>query len=553
MKRLPPRPDIGHLKKQAKELLAAYRGGDPAALVRLRESLPAAAGRGDAAITSMDLRLHDAQSCVAREYGFPSWALLQGFVAARQALAADPARAVRHWLSLVYAGDIADGNGRARPALAARLLEEQPDLPGDDPHLACAVGDEARLREAIARDAGWVHRAGGPLALPPLVAVTHSSLLRLPAFSDKLRACAQLLLAAGADPNQSCGNRWPSASVQAPDEAERLSALYGAAGQNHDPLLTQLLLEAGANPNDGESLYHALDSRECTLLLLEAGARVTGSNAMYRVLDLDDVEVLNLLLAHGGDPNEPASNALSAEWGTPLLWAIRRRRSAAHVQALLDAGADAHVKTPEGISAHALALRFGLTEVAQVLEQAGAGSAQAPDAQFVAACARADEAEARRLLAGHPQLVANLTPPQLRLLPEFAAQPGCGAAVQLMVRLGWPIATTGGDWSGSALNMAVFRGDAALARFLLEHGASWQERHGFGDDVRGSLSWASCNEPVDESTDADGGDWVGCAQALQAHGLPEVRRDPKGSDFVLVGGAPYRFSEEVTDCLLGAG
>ncbi|MFG3756743.1 hypothetical protein, partial [Klebsiella pneumoniae] len=88
--------------------------------------------------------------------------------------------------------------------------------------------------------------------------------------------------------------------------------------------------DAGADPNDGESLYHSLESPACTRLLLEHGARVVGSNALYRALDLESSEPLELLLQHGGDPNEPAGNAPLTDWGTPLLWAIRRRRSVRH-------------------------------------------------------------------------------------------------------------------------------------------------------------------------------------------------------------------------------
>ena len=89
-----------------------------------------------------------------------------------------------------------------------------------------------------------------------------------------------------------------------------LSALYGAAGRNHDAELTRMLLDAGADPNDGELLYHSLENPcACTRLLLEHGARVTGSNALYHVLDFDNVAALELLLKHGGDPNEPARNA----------------------------------------------------------------------------------------------------------------------------------------------------------------------------------------------------------------------------------------------------
>jgi len=546
MKRIPARPDLGHLKKQAKELLALYRSDDPGATARFRAALPAAAGKSDTAITALGLRLHDAQSCIAREYGFASWADLQGFVLARRAQADDPAKTVLHWLRCVYAGDIAGGAARSRPLVAVRLLDDSPGLLGDDPYLACAIGDEAALRRTTAQDPGWVHRAGGPLQLPPLVAVTHSGLLKLPAYAERLRACARFLLDAGADANQSTGNRWPPASLEAPAEAERLSALYGAAGQNHDPELTQLLLQAGADPNDNESLYHALENVACVELLLEAGARVTGSNALYRVLDLDALEALKLLLAHGGDANEPAGSSPTSQWGTPLLWAIRRRRSPAHIAALLAAGANAAATTPDGTSTYTVALRFGLPEVARLLQQAGGGVPLPPADAFVAACAQGDETTARRMLGEHPQIIAALSDTQLRLLPELAAQPGCNDAVKLMVALGWPVTVRGGDVDGSALNQAVFRGDAGLARFMLEHGASWEERHGYDDNVCGTLSWASINEP------ADAGDWVGCAQALVAHGMPAGKPDPAGTSGVLIGTQRYGFSDEVTEFLMEA-
>jgi hypothetical protein len=61
--------------------------------------------------------------------------------------------------------------------------------------------------------------------------------------------------------------------------------LCGAAGKNHDPELTKILLSAGADPNDDESLYHSLESFTCTRLLLENGARIGGTDALYRALD----------------------------------------------------------------------------------------------------------------------------------------------------------------------------------------------------------------------------------------------------------------------------
>ncbi|BBK39117.1 hypothetical protein STAQ_41950 [Allostella sp. ATCC 35155] len=542
MPRLPQRPDIDHLKRQAKALLARYRTRDPAAIARFRNALPAAAGRDDDAVAALDLHLHDAQSCLAREHGFRSWSDLRSFVIARAARAGDHAGSVRAWLALVYAGDIAGGMGRASPDAAARLLDDDSSLAGDA-HAACAVGDLDRLRQALADDPAWANRPGGPLALPPLVAVTHSGLLQLAAFRDRLHAAARLLLAAGADPNQSVGSRWPPASPEQPSREHRLSALYGAAGRNHDPGLTALLLDAGADPNDGESLYHALESPECTRLLLRAGARITGTNAIYRVSDLDRLESLAALLDAGADPNEPATSRPTADWGTPLLWAIRRRRSPAHVAALLAAGADAAARTPDGTDAMTLALRHGLPEVAALLQPTGHAKPLADEERFVAACAAGDEAAARRIQAARPDLPAALGEPRLRLLPELAAE-GAAAAVRAMVRLGWPVATRGGDWEASALNHAVFRGDAALTRFLLEHGADWRDRHGFGDDASGTLSWASLNRPV------EAGDWLGCARALVAHGMPRGAPCADGSDDIVLDGRRKRFSDEVAEFLI---
>jgi hypothetical protein len=253
MNRLPDRVNLDHLKKQAKGLLRSYRARDAAAFARFREALPAARGRSDEEIAALDLRLHDAQSCVARSYGLASWAELRTYVEAREALQKDRPSRILHWLKLVYAGDIYGTFDRARPLVAARLLAESPDLAAGSPYLACAIGDTAVLSQATDADPYWVNRAVGPLKLPPLVAVTHSSLLRVPEFRDRRHACARLLLAAGADPNQRIGGHFPPASLDRPDDGHPLSALYGAAGSNHDAALAALLLDAGADPNDGES------------------------------------------------------------------------------------------------------------------------------------------------------------------------------------------------------------------------------------------------------------------------------------------------------------
>jgi ankyrin repeat protein len=435
---------------------------------------------------------------------------------------------VHDWLRLVYAGETAGGNSPAKPLLAAQWLEDDPTLLATDPYLACAAGDIALLRRTLSEDPTWVNRAGGPLNLPPLVAVTHSSLCQLPEWQDQMLACAKLLLANGANPDQS---------------VRSLSALYGAAGQNLNLEMTRLLLSAGANPDDGECLYHSLGNPAITRLLLEAGVPIGPSNALYRAFDCADPTPLMVLLQFGADANQPPLGEPVSRFGTPLLWAIHRRVSMVHIEALLSAGADTRAATPGGVSSLQLARRFGLPEVARLLARWGAptdpGSVQE---QFLGACGCALEEEARELLRANPDLFRNLPATELALLPELI-EAGAQDAARLMVQLGWPLDAHGGDWGASALNIAVFQGDATLARFLLEHGASWTETHGFGSNVCGTLSWACRNQPRPE------GDWPACARVLLEYGMPHGQRDPERPGGLLIDGEYMAFTAEVAAVL----
>src|SRR4051812_35535031 len=100
MNRSPHRLHLDHLKKQAKDLVRLYRNRDVEAIARFRHALPAAAGRADNDIVSLGLRLHDAQSCVAREHGFASWTDLKRYVEAQSASRNGRATRILHWLAL---------------------------------------------------------------------------------------------------------------------------------------------------------------------------------------------------------------------------------------------------------------------------------------------------------------------------------------------------------------------------------------------------------------------------------------------------------------------
>ncbi|GJM23907.1 MAG: hypothetical protein DHS20C16_03220 [Phycisphaerae bacterium] len=72
-KPLPHRPNLDHLRRQAKTLLAGIRAGDPESIHTLIEYLPAAKGMPADEIATAGFRLADAQFAIARSTSFGSW------------------------------------------------------------------------------------------------------------------------------------------------------------------------------------------------------------------------------------------------------------------------------------------------------------------------------------------------------------------------------------------------------------------------------------------------------------------------------------------------
>src|SRR5258708_34840172 len=62
--KLPARPSLESLRKQAKKLARGILAGHPSAIARARAQLPQA---------ELPLSQRDAQLVLAREYGFPGW------------------------------------------------------------------------------------------------------------------------------------------------------------------------------------------------------------------------------------------------------------------------------------------------------------------------------------------------------------------------------------------------------------------------------------------------------------------------------------------------
>ena len=74
---LPERPNLAHLKHQAKDLLKSHRAAEAHALARIRQSLPRSRDATDDQIARSQFQLSDALFVIAREYGFGDWPTLK--------------------------------------------------------------------------------------------------------------------------------------------------------------------------------------------------------------------------------------------------------------------------------------------------------------------------------------------------------------------------------------------------------------------------------------------------------------------------------------------
>lgn len=86
MSTLPKRPNLEHLRRQAKWLLAQLAEGDPEAAATFIAHLPAARAMRPEQVRSAGFRLADAQSAIARKSGFAAWPALARHVEQLRAL-----------------------------------------------------------------------------------------------------------------------------------------------------------------------------------------------------------------------------------------------------------------------------------------------------------------------------------------------------------------------------------------------------------------------------------------------------------------------------------
>src|SRR5262245_19171392 len=101
--RLPARPSLEQLRKQAKELLRDFRAGADAAVDHLSAVIPRLADPA----RSDDVILADAQFVLAREYGFENWAnLVRHVEAVASSSRVDEFERIANDLFAAYHGDL---------------------------------------------------------------------------------------------------------------------------------------------------------------------------------------------------------------------------------------------------------------------------------------------------------------------------------------------------------------------------------------------------------------------------------------------------------------
>jgi len=131
---LPRHPSLKHLKKQAKQLLAAQRNGMPPCCQFLRR-LHRFSDASDEEILDADVSLAEAQQALAKHYGFASWPKLRQDVAGRPVSDANSLDAVIHRCS----EDIPEYAGAGVPLAVVAALNHA-GVPIDFMEFAAASG-----------------------------------------------------------------------------------------------------------------------------------------------------------------------------------------------------------------------------------------------------------------------------------------------------------------------------------------------------------------------------------------------------------------------------
>jgi hypothetical protein len=500
---LPARPNLDNLKKQAKSLLDAARAGERAALERFR-AVPSLA-QSPGPIAAAGLALHDAQSAIAREYGFPSWNALREEVESRT-LSFE--QAIDEFVRAATAG----ATGRAE-----RLLALHPAIAHATLQTEIVLADAAAVEARLAANPALATQPGGTHGWAPLLYACHTGMpKRDPARLDALLAIAKRLITLGADPNGEYHWNWHP-------ELPRTALWAAVCVVAHLPL-AEMLLDAGANPTDGVTAHISAGGGNVAALdlLHRFGLDVNGSPRgvpplVYSMTWADTPAGEYWLLDHGADPNRA-----SGPDGEAPLHVAARRWDVAMVEQLVAHGANVSQRRADGATPHTLAELQGNRAVSAWLLAHGAVDELSPLERFVAACARGDRGAAESMLAADPSLPMRLTPAH-HLMLHRPAESGDAAALETMLACGFMPDARDKD-QVTPLHRAAMGGHPDAARILLAHGANVDARDGMFDAP--PIVWVVEGRGHDPARDAA---FVATARILIDAGSPLEWTPPEGA------------------------
>lgn len=478
---------LDQLRRDAKALKKAHAAGDPVARERLRLHPPR---QGDAALKHADY-LH----VVAREAGFASWPALKDAVEEQGMDRA--ARLQRLKIALAH----------GQNARVDRLLAETPDLADGVFGLQVALLNRDAVARMLAEDPSRATRV-----------VAHQSPMCFLAFSRRIHArpdrahdmiaIAEMLLAHGADVNDS--------RPAGPDSAHRLSVLYGAIGHADNMALGRWLLEHGADPDDGESLYHAteLGHHEGLRMLLDHGADPRGTNALLRAMDFHDHAAVRLLLSHGAraDDFEAAEVGGEAPLVMPALHqAARRMCDAEMIEMLLEAGADPG-RVHQGCTAYGYARVFGNTALARAIEAGGQVPELTAEERLLAQAADGE------VPAGSYVDPARLPEAYRTIIRSILHLPGKLDHVKRLVALG--VEYDRPDAEGlTPVQVAGWEGLPEVLEYFLSLKPDLSHVNGYGGTLLSTIIHGSENNP-----DRAARDHLGCLRSVLQHGVALPRK-----------------------------
>jgi ankyrin repeat protein len=443
-RQLPAKPNLEHLKKQAKELLRDCSLRVPEAMERFRSLGSKSA--------SASPKLADAQHVIACEYGFASWPKLRQHLESL-IRALEPAEQLSF---AIRAGDANGANNVAKvlakhPELKAQLNEPMADYgEGMTPLLAAVQWNNRKTIDVLlgagadinVRSRWW---AGGRGVLDECLPETAAFLIERGAVLDAHSAARLGMLEVlkelvDADPAivhaRGDYGQTPlhfASSVAIAEYLLQHGANIDARDRQHESTPAQHMvrvIQARHYPRDRQEIARYLVTCGCWTDILMAAA--LGDLPLVRNhLDADPTCVRTRVSDQYFPKQDPRSG------GTYYIPAFGRDR------------------TP-----HLVARDFGHQEVFQFLME------RSPqDLKLEQACELGDDDLFRSLLASRPDFIETLSEGERRRIAD-AAQNNNTNAVRLMLAAGWPVDARG-EYDMTPLQWASWHGNAEMVREIL--------------------------------------------------------------------------------------